>query len=105
MRKASIDNAPIVNPRPDIISDEFVALMKDAGVVEAFLFGSISRREEGPASDIDVLVRFGHDVRLGEQLNLMVKLSRLTGRQVDLLTDVDPIFEPYIMPTLVPIPL
>jgi hypothetical protein len=38
-------------------------------------------------------------------LDLMVKLSRLTGREVDLLTDIHPVFEPYILPTLVPIPL
>lgn len=92
-------------PRPDILTAEFIALLKRAGVTEAFLFGSISRGEERPDSDIDVLVRFGHDFRLVEQLDLMVKLSRLTGRQVDLLTNVDPIFEPYILPTLIPIPL
>ena len=92
-------------PRPDIITGEFVALLKRAGVTEAFLFGSISRREERPDSDIDILVRFGHEHRLVEQLDLMVKLSRLTGREVEVLTDIDPIFEPYITPTLVPIPL
>ena len=74
-------------------------------VVEAFLFGSVLRGEEGPESDIDVFVRFGHDHSLVEQLDLMVKLSRLTGREVDLLTDIHPVFEPYIRPTLVPIPL
>jgi predicted nucleotidyltransferase len=92
-------------PRPDIITEEFVALLKRAGVVEAFLFGSVSRGEERPDSDIDVFVQFGHDHRLVEQLDLMVKLSRLTGRDVEVLTDIDPIFEPYILPTLVPIPL
>ncbi len=92
-------------PRPDIVTGEFVALLKRAGITEAFLFGSVSRREERPDSDIDLFVRLGHDHRLVEQLDLMVKLSRLTGRDVEVLTDIDPIFEPYITPTLVPIPL
>ncbi len=92
-------------PRPDIITGEFVAVLKCAGVTEAFLFGSVSRGEEQPDSDIDILVRFGHDHSLVEQLDLMVKLSRLTGREVDLLTGIEPIFEPYITPTLVRIPL
>lgn len=80
-------------------------MLKNADVVEAYLFGSVLRGEETPASDIDVFVRFGHDHSLVEQLDLMVKLSRLTGREVDLLTDIEPIFESYITPTLVPIPL
>lgn len=105
MRYASLGNASTANPRPDIISDEFVALMKKAGVVEAYLFGSILRGEETPESDIDVFVVFGHDHSLVEQLDLMVKLSRLTGRELDVLTDIHPVFEPYIRPTLVPIPL
>jgi predicted nucleotidyltransferase len=105
MRQASFGNSPITNPRPDIISEEFVAMLKNADVVEAYLFGSILRGEESPDSDIDVLVKFGHDHSLVEQLDLMVKLSRLTGREVDLLTDIHPVFEPYILPTLVPIPL
>jgi len=92
-------------PRPDIITGEFVALLERAGVAEAFLFGSVSRGEERPDSDIDIFVRFDHDYSLKEQLDLMVKLSRLTGREVGVLTNIDPIFEPYITPTLVPIPL
>lgn len=92
-------------PRPDIITGEFVALLKGAGVVEAFLFGSVSRGEERPDSDIDLFVRFRHNYSLKEQLGLMVELSRLSGREVQVITDLDPIFEPYITPTLVPIPL
>ncbi|HET9661356.1 MAG TPA: nucleotidyltransferase domain-containing protein [Thermomicrobiales bacterium] len=87
------------------MTGEFVAQLKRAGVTEAFLFGSVSRGEERPDSDIDLVVRFGHDYSLKEQLDLMVKLSRLTGREVQVVTDIDPIFEPYITPTLVPIPL
>ena len=105
MRNVSLDNSSIANPRPDIISDEFISMLKSADVVEAYLFGSTLRGEERSDSDIDIFVKFGHDHRLVEQQDLMVKLSRLTGRDVDLLTDIDPVFEPYITPTLVPIPL
>ncbi len=80
-------------------------MLKHAGVVKAFLFGSVLRGEEQNGSDIDLFVVFGHDHSLVEQLDLMIKLSRLTGREVDLLTDIHPVFEPYITPTLVPIPL
>lgn len=80
-------------------------MLKDAGVAEAFLFGSFLRGEETIDSDIDVFVRFGHEYTLVEQLDLMLALSRLTGRDVDLLTNIHPVFEPYIVPTLTPIPL
>ena len=105
MRQPSGPSSTIANPRPDIITDEFIRLLKDSGVVEAFLFGSFLRHEETPESDIDILVKFGHDHRLVEQLDLMVKLGRLTGREVDVLVEIDPIFEPFIRPTLVPLPL
>ena len=92
-------------PRSDIITPEFIALLEHYGVSEAYLFGSVSRGQERPDSDVDIVVRFGHEHRLAEQLDLMVKLSRLVGREVDVLTNIDPIFEPYITPTFVPIPL
>lgn len=96
---------PTVSPRRDVITNEFVSMLKQAGVAKAYLFGSLARGEERPDSDIDVLVKFGHPFKLVEQLNLMVKLSQLTGRDVEVVTNLDPVFEPYIRPTLVPIPL
>ena len=95
----------VANPCPDIFSEEFVTTLKDAGVTQAFLLGSFLRGEEDIESDLDILVKFGHDYSLVEQLDLMIKLTRLAGREVDLLSDILPVFEPYILPTQVPIPL
>lgn len=58
------------------------------GVARLSLFGSILRDDFGPESDIDVLVEFLPDVRvslfaLGDML---VELSEMLGRQVDLKT-------------------
>lgn len=44
--------------RPDIITDDFLTIMRAHGVIEAYLFGSVSRGEERPDSDIDLLVTF-----------------------------------------------
>jgi predicted nucleotidyltransferase len=96
---------PHSGPRPELITPEFVSILKDAGAVEAFLFGSVARGEEGPTSDIDLLVAFEQPISLVEQLRLMVSLTRLVGRDVDVITNLDPILEPYVRPTLVPIPL
>lgn len=95
-----------VRIRPDIITDEFLATMRARGVVKAHLFGSVSRGEERPDSDVDLLVAFaeGRDELL-EQFWLSEELERLCGRRVDVLTKIHPAFAPYIEPTLVPLPL
>jgi predicted nucleotidyltransferase len=96
---------PIVNPRPDILTGTFLEELKAAGVTEAFLFGSVARGEERPDSDVDLLVKFDRDVSLFERIDLAERFSLLAGRKVDLLVRIHPVFEPYIRPTLVPIPL
>ena len=96
---------PIENPRPDLITQPFLAALGAAGVTHAWLFGSVSRGEERPDSDIDLLVTFDRDVFIFDRMDLADQLSRLIGRRVDLFTNIHPVFEPYIRPTLVPIPL
>jgi predicted nucleotidyltransferase len=91
--------------RPDIITDEFLEIMRAHGVVEAYLFGSIARGEERPDSDIDLLVTFAQPDHFGEQFLLAEELRRLSGRRVDVATNLHPAFAPYINPTLVPLPL
>jgi predicted nucleotidyltransferase len=90
---------------PEVISAEFLAILRRYGVVEAKLFGSVARGEERPDSDIDLLVTFGRRVSLFRQMDLAEGLSQLSGRKVDMMTNIDPAFAPYIVPTLVPIPV
>ena len=90
---------------PDEISPEFLAELRAHGVVEAHLFGSLSRGETGPESDVDLLVRFGRPTTFFEQLGLAERLSLICGRPVEVITKLHPAFEPYILPTLVPLPL
>lgn len=101
------ETSPSATPRirPDIITDAFIDTMRAHGVVEAYLFGSVTRGEERPDSDIDLLVTFAPSDSFGEQFLLAEELSRLTGRRVDVATNLHPAFAPYITPTLVPIPL
>jgi predicted nucleotidyltransferase len=90
---------------PAAISPEFLAELRARGVVEAHLFGSVSRGEDGPESDVDLLVRFGSPTTFFEQLSLAERLSRICGRPVEVITKLHPAFAPYILPTLVPLPL
>lgn len=90
---------------PDVISEEFVALLRAWGVTEAYLFGSTTDGTAGPESDVDLLVTFDRSVELFDQFELADQLQEICGRPVDLMTDIHPAFAPYITPTLIPIPL
>jgi uncharacterized protein len=50
------------------------------------LFGSYARGEQGPKSDIDILVEFDRPVDFVEFMNLEFYLKRLLNRKVDLVT-------------------
>lgn len=66
-------------------------------VEKAWLFGSFSRREERPDSDVDILVSFGENGKMGLLAfsNMSLDLERLTGRTIDLV--VDKSLKPFAM--------
>ncbi|MBP5301792.1 MAG: nucleotidyltransferase family protein [Bacteroidales bacterium] len=68
-------------------------------VERAWLFGSFSRMEESPDSDIDILVSFDKEakVSLFDHLGMKNDLQDLLGRDVDLVTEGT--FLPYIANT------
>jgi len=51
------------------------------------VFGSISRGEEAPESDIDLLVDFEADRSLFDLVRLKLELEELLGYKVDLVTE------------------
>ena len=102
VRTASIS---ITSGLPPIISNTFLAVLRSYGVVEAHLFGSTAHGTDRPDSDIDLLVTFARPTKLFTQIDLADELTALTGRPVDLMTEIHPAFAPYILPTLVPLPL
>jgi predicted nucleotidyltransferase len=96
---------PATGTIPDIINDDFLVALRAHGVVEAYVFGSRTRGEERPDSDLDLLVTFDPPVSLLGQIRVANKLSELCGVQVDLITDIHPAFAPYIEPTLISVAL
>ena len=51
------------------------------------VFGSISRGEEGPDSDIDFLIDFEEDRSLFDLVGLKLELEEFLGHKVDLVTE------------------
>jgi len=68
----------------DILRKHLPLLQERYGVASLGLFGSYVRREAGPASDLDVLVRFHRTPGLIRFVELENYLSDLLGIGVDL---------------------
>ncbi len=63
-------------------------ILEENHVKSIYLFGSIVRGEEKPGSDIDIMVEFQPDARVGlfGMVKLQRRLSEILGRSVDLTT-------------------
>ncbi len=51
------------------------------------IFGSYARGEDTPESDIDVLVKFKKTISLLDLVKIHRELSKILGREVDLVTE------------------
>lgn len=67
--------------------EKILSVASEHGMVNVRLFGSVSRGEETPESDIDFLV----DLEAGRSLldlgGPLIKLQGLLGRKVDIVTE------------------
>jgi predicted nucleotidyltransferase len=66
---------------------EFLDLVHSFGVTDLRVFGSVARREAGPKSDLDLLVRFRAPLGILGRAELEEKIESLLGRPVDLATE------------------
>ena len=74
--------------KPAAILQENRAMLKDYHVKALYLFGSVVRGEDKPGSDVDILVEFKPEARVGlfGLARLQRRLSEILGRPVDLTT-------------------
>ena len=82
----------------DRIKNKAVPILKEAGVTHSALFGSYVRGEEREDSDVDMLVEFPKGKSLLDLVDLEMKLEKVLGKKVDLLTfkSVSPYLKDYI---------
>jgi predicted nucleotidyltransferase len=73
---------------PAAILKENDAVLKEHHVEALYLFGSVVRGEDKPGSDVDILVEFQPEARVGlfGLARLQRRLSEILGRPVDLAT-------------------
>jgi uncharacterized protein len=73
----------------NINREDLEKICKDNQVEFLGVFGSVARGEDRPESDVDLLVRFAPDSRVGlfGLVRMGSELEQLLGRKVDLLTE------------------
>ncbi len=77
-------------------------IFQEHGVKRASVFGSVSRGDDSPGSDIDLLVRLSRPIGLVGFVGLVDEMEKTLGRKVDLITEggVNKFLEPHILPDL-----
>jgi len=69
------------------LEKQIVSLLTGHGVSRIAVFGSYARGEEGPESDLDLLVNFQKDLSLLTLIQIEQDLSARLGIKVDLVTE------------------
>ena len=72
-----------------VMTQMIAEYFKTQPVLKAWLFGSYSRGEETPNSDVDILVQFDRDQPVGlfKISKMHLTLERLFGKEVDLVDE------------------
>ncbi len=83
---------------PALVTAALIDELLAHGCVEAWVFGSVARGEETPESDIDLLARFEPTLDFAERFRLTETLAQIAGRPVDLVLNLHPAFERYVLP-------
>ena len=68
------------------LATRIVPILREGGVVEASVFGSFTRGEVQPDSDLDLLVKYEEKVSLFDVSGLKYELEKLLGSKVDLIS-------------------
>jgi hypothetical protein len=86
-----------------ILKDELSYLNKKYNVRKLGLFGSYSRGEQTPESDIDILVEFEKPIGFFKFIELEDYLTERLETKVELVTDdaLKPLVKPYVMEEIV----
>jgi hypothetical protein len=85
--------------------DAILRLAEHHGATNVRVFGSVARGEEGPDSDIDLLVTMGNGRSYFDLVGLWQDLEELLGRKVDVVTDggLSPYLKDRILAEAVPL--
>ncbi|MEK7157881.1 MAG: nucleotidyltransferase family protein [Patescibacteria group bacterium] len=84
------------------IQNKISPVLKEYGVKRAAVFGSVSRGDDSPKSDIDIMVSLGKPMGMFLYMSLIREMENKLGRKVDLVTEnsINKFVRPYIQSDL-----
>lgn len=84
---------------------EILSLAARHGAQALRVFGSVARGEDGPDSDIDLLVRLEDGRSLLDMIGLQQDMEDLLGRRVDVVSEggLSPLIKDRVMADAVPL--
>lgn len=85
------------------LKEKISPILRAYGIKKASVFGSVSRGDDRPDSDVDLLVELGPGpMGMIEYIRLKYKLEESLGKDADLVTEgnINRHLEPYIRPEL-----
>lgn len=84
------------------IQNKISPVLKEYGIKRAAVFGSVSRGDDKPKSDIDIIVSLGKPMGMFAYMSLIREMENRLGRKVDLVTEnsINKFVRPHIQPDL-----
>ena|SRR3989344_623874 len=85
------------------VKEKISPVLREYGVKKASVFGSVSRGDARPDSDVDLLVELGsRPMGIYRCMQLREDLAKKLGKDVDLVSEgyINKFLEPYIRPEL-----
>lgn len=84
------------------IKEKISPIFKEYGIKRAGVFGSVSRGDNTPQSDVDILVSPGRSMGMFTYMHMVREIERVLGRRVDVVTEkgMNKFIKPYIMKDL-----
>ncbi len=87
------------------IQKKILPILKEEGVLRSSIFGSFARGENGPDSDIDILVELPSGKSLFDLVGLQFRLEDALKTKVDIITyrSIYPLLKDRILKEAIPI--
>ena len=82
------------------LKEKATPILKEYDVKQAAVFGSVSRGEDGPESDIDLLIEFGEKpMGMFAYMGFIEEMEETLGRKLDVVSSnsLNKFLKPYIV--------
>ena len=86
----------------DEVKEKTVPVFDKYGIEYAGVFGSVARGQDTPASDVDIITRFGEPMGMFRYMSLIRGLEESLHKKVDLVTErsLNKYVRPFVMPEI-----